>query len=312
MPQSFSSSASSSALGAGTVTLADIERELAPRVGPYSQRTVASGTASTMVITALASSLSLGGVKDLWVLRRGKLTDGTAVPGFVVGDRQRIVTLDPDTSGTVIPDRAWATAPVVDEVVEFHHLDPEQELRPAVRAGLRRCFFEDRAALTLSSTATERDLTALAFWITDPKQVYRVQSSPIGSYAQPPELQWARPFSQGGHVWLAGSPDPYPDTLLVTARRAHFTFVNGADSTTGPTADDDVLAVDLLYATSAAHAEAWRLIPDRLRAAANEGLQVSQQEAADEFTRQARLHWRPPARRVSFMAPYGVNSVQRV
>ena len=72
----------------------------------------------------------------------------------------------------------------------------------------------------------------------------------------------------------------------------HWSRVNGADSTTGPTGDNDTLDVDLDYAAAAAHIEAWHLFPDRLVLAAAGGTQATQQQAAAEFVRQVSF-WGP-------------------
>ena len=82
----------------------------------------------------------------------------------------------------------------------------------------------------------------------------------------------------------------------MTALRPHWSWVNGADSTTGPVSDDDVLSVDLDYAASAGHIEAWHLFPSRMFAAAAGNLQATQEMAAREFTRQSMI-WAPPAPR---------------
>lgn len=311
----FPSSGLASAPGL-TITLADIERATAPRLGPYSLRTQSATKAATITlayIDDLRSSITLGGVENLWVLRRGKKADGSAVAGFNALDRQRLIAVfDPaadPAAASIQPDRPWVVAPVANEVLELHHLDPANELRPSVQAGLRRCFFEDRATVTLSSAASERDLTSSLSWLSRKAQILRIQHQAAGSTVIPVDVGWAGSFEKSGHVWLADSPDPFPDTLLVTALRAHFTWVNGADSATGPTADDDLLQLDINYAAAAAHIEAWRLFRARLQAAAEGGQQVSQKEAADEFTRQAAVHVGRRHREIALSAPFTLSSL---
>jgi hypothetical protein len=288
-----------------------IEQATAPRLGPYTQRAQSSTTpaiASVAYFDALKSSANPGGVENLFMLRRGYKSDGTTV-AVVAADRQRIAaSLDPLTGG-VTADRAWATPPVANELVEFHHLDPALELRPAVLSGLRRCFFEDRASITLSSAATERDLTNAVPWITKPSQVRRYQFTTTGATLLPDDISWAAPFEKGGHVWLQAWPDQYPNTLLITGLRSHFTWVNGADSTTGPTADADLLSIELDHGAAAGHIEAWKLFPSRLKAAADGGFQATQQMAATEFTRMATAQRRRRRTGWTLSGPFGADKL---
>lgn len=299
--------------GTGTVTLAQIEQTAAPRLGPYKQRAQASGTPATTSLAyfdELKTTANLGGVENLFMLRRGQKSDGTTV-AVAAGDRQRVAATYDPIAGSVAPDRLWATPPVALEYIEFHHLDPTLELRVAVLSGLRRCFFEDRAQVTLSSAATERDLTAAIPWITRPDQVRRYQFTTTGATVLPEDVPWAQPFESGGHVWLGAWPDQYPSTLLITGLRPHSTWVNGASSTTGPTADADTLSVDLDYAASAAHIEAWKLFPASLKAAADGGFQATQKDAAAEFTRQAQAQRRRRRTGWNLSGPFGGRQLSR-
>lgn len=305
--------ATSPTSGGGQITLAQIEQATAPRLGPYyrrAQSSITAGTTLSAYFDALKSAQAIGGVEGMFMLRRGEKTDGTIVV-VADGDRQRIAGTPDPATGAVPPDRAWGVAPAAGEYVEFHHLDPTLELRVAVQAGLRRCFFEDRASVTLSSAAAERDLTSVVFWVTLPTQIRRIQWTTAGGSPTllPQEEQWAQPFEQGGHVWLAGWPDQYPNTLLVTALRPHSTWVNGADSATGPTTDTDLLSLGLDYAAAAAHIEAWRLFAAKLTEAAAAGGQASQSTAAAEFTRQATVQRRPRRRGWSLSEPFGGDSL---
>ena len=288
-----------------SVTLAQIEQEVAPRLGPYRQETAASGTTTTCIVPNLQSTIDLNDVENLYLLRRGKKADGSAVPGFVVGDRQRLVKTYTATTGTLEVDRPWTNAPIADEVIELHSLDPAGELRPCVQDGLRRCFFVDRALVSPAAVESERDITALLAWITSPGQIYEVEWNYVGSLDLPVKVTWWKAFSKLGHIWLQLTPDPYPNQILVTARRPVATYVNGADSTTGPTADNDTVEVDLYYAAAAAHIEAWRQRRYRLLPGAQAGLFMSQQEAANEFTKQAAINFRPPAKRTMMSEPFG-------
>jgi hypothetical protein len=295
-----------------TVTLAQIEQATAQRCGPYRQETVTSSPNTTMIVfTSLQSTIDVGQVTDLYVLRRGLLSTGAAVPSYVATDRTRIAKSYTPNLGQVEVDRAYTTPPVAGELVEFHHLEPTQELRRSVLAGLARCWFMDRIAVTVAGAAAERDLTAVAPWITNPRQVYRAHYGPYNALQQAREIVWPHVFEKDGHIWLAASPDPLPYGLLITARRAHSTWVNGVDSVVGPLLDADTLSVDLDYAASAGNVEAWRLARPRLQEAGTQKLITSQQEAASEFTSVAMSFFRPPARRVVLSSPFGSDTGRR-
>jgi len=291
------------------VTLAEIEREVAPRVGPWSEHVVSTGTTLSCTVPTLQSSIALGGVENMYLLRRGKLSNGDPVADFQPTDRQRLVKSWTPSSGLVEVDRAWSGAPVENEVIELHHLDPGGELRPAVQAGLWRCYRAERVELTLTGAGGELDLTAAATWITEPSQVYEVEVSFAGNPGLPFKVIWFRPIVKASHVWLQVWPDPYPYTLLVTARRPVATWVDAgsgyADSTTGPTEDDHTVEVDLRYAAAAAHVELWRRCRHRLLSGAQQGLFPTQEEAVQEFTRVAAACFHRPPRRTMF-APFGL------
>jgi hypothetical protein len=289
-PQTFSVDALVS-VPEGT-TLMAIERELATRVGPYAEEVVASGTTSSAIITAFQSSLSyLTNLQDTYILRRGFKEDGTVVTGFNSADRVRVVASINTSTGAVTPDRNWAIAPTADEVVEFHHLHPTRELRKAVLEGLKRCFVYDRVAITFTSTSNERDLSSSAPWLKSIRQVKNVQVNYSSSTAIPWEL-WFKPFTKSGHVYVQSARDPYPNTMLVTALRPAYSYVNSSTTLAGPDDDDDVIHVDQNYAAAAAHVEAWRRFAYALTAAAQVGYQTSRKDAAAEFTRET-LRWVP-------------------
>lgn len=293
------------ALDDRVITLARLEQEVARRTGPYFQAAQDASTSSTAISTvmpALRSTALLGGPENLWLLRRGRLVDGTPTP-LEIGavDRQRLVQSYDPGAGRVIVERNWGRVMYPSEVGEFIHLDPTQELRVAVLAGLRRCFFEDTLNLGYSSGYAGIDLTATAPWITSTGQVLNVQYGWQAPYADLP----FNPFMAGGHVIL-GSQGMTMNGLWLTGLRPHWSWVNGADSTSGPTDDDDTLEVDLDYAASAAHIEAWHLFPSRMRAAAAAGLQASQEDAAKEFTRQAIIHGPVAEDRIGFSDVVGL------
>lgn len=271
------------------ITLAQLEQEVARRVGPFFQAAQDSGvptssTTTSAIMPTLKSNSLLGGPENLWLLRRSA-TDTT--------DRERLVQAFDSAAGRVIVDRNWAYPMAPSELAEFHHLHPSQELRAIVLAGLRRCFFEDRGPV-YTNTTMGMDLTALLPWLVEPSQVLGARSGWQGSGPESP----VDAVTQAGHVILIGSS--VPEGSYLQALRPHWSWVNGTDSTTGPAADDDELAVDLDYAAAAAHIEAWHLYPNRMFAAAAGNLQATQEMAAREFTRQALIHGPQPARSVGF------------
>jgi len=277
--------------GGGAVTLADIEREVARRTGPFFMAyqdtgVPTSSTATSALMPSLKSNALLGGPENLWLVRRGKFVDPEQTPIDVDPlDRERMVQTFDSNAGRVIVDRNWRNPMAPGEVAEFMHLHPSQELRPAVLAGLRRCFFEDRGRVYMNSSSGI-DLTALLPWLTNGDQILRARG---GWQGTGPDLPFEA-VHQAGHVLLIGVN--VAGGSWVSAMRPHFSWVNGMDSTTGPQDDDDTLAIDLDYAASAGHIEAWHLFPSRMFAAAAGNLQASQEMAAREFSRQAMI-WAP-------------------
>lgn len=277
-------------------TLQALEQEVARRSGPFFQAAQDSGvptssTTNSAIMPALRSNALLGGPENLWLTRRGVLMDGTPTPVPVQAvDRERMVLTFDSSAGRVVVDRNWYNPMQPNELADFTHLHPSQELRPAVLAGLRRCFFEDRGRATTMTSTGEIDLTADLPWLVDPHAVLRVQ----GGWSWPRGDVPFEATTQAGHVLLSGIGPVQPGGLWVTISRPHWTWVNDLDTTTGPTHDADTLDVDLDYAAAAGHIEAWHLFPSRMFAAAAGNLQASQQMAAAEFTRQA-LIWAPQA-----------------
>jgi len=292
-----------------TITLAQLEQEVARRTGPFfqaaqdSQTPTTSTTISAYMPTLKTSSL-LGGPENLFLLRRGVLSDGTPVASatFSTDDRIRMVQTFDSSAGRIVVDRNWSYPMQPRELADFTHLQPQQELHQSVLAGLRRCYLPDLVAGVVTSGYGDMDLTSTYPWITAPSQVQRVQYG------------WMRPWGeapfeatlQQGHVMLRGAWGPYaPTSVWVTALRPVASWVNGADSTTGPTGDNDVLAVDLDYAAAAGHIEAWHLFPSRMFAAAAGSQQATQQMAAQEFTRQSQIWGPKPDRRIGFSEVVG-------
>jgi hypothetical protein len=275
---------------------------VARRTGPFFQAAQDSSvpTSSTTVaayMPTLKTSAVLGGPENLWLLRRGVHSDGSPVTSYTPVDRTRMVQSFDAGSGRVQVDRNWYNPMSPDELADFTHLHPTQELRAAVLAGLRRCFFEDTFAAVLTSSYGNIDLTYQQPWITSPTQVSRAQYG----YYKPEHDAPFEATMQAGHVMLGGTSGSYaPANLWVSALRPAWSWVNGADSTTGPTDDDDQLDVDLDYAASAGHIEAWHLFPSHMFAAAAGNLQATQEMAAREFSRQALLWGPAPVQHIGF------------
>jgi len=289
------------------ITLAALEQEVARRTGPFFQaaqdaQVPTTSTATSAYMPTLRSSAVLGGPENLFLLRRGVKADGTPVT-YNAQDRTRMVQSFDAASGRVVIDRNWYAPMQPGELADFTHLHPEQELRQAVLAGLRRCFLGELFAPLLNGAYGDIDLTAQVPWITNPDQVTRVQ---YGWYKP-----WGdAPFEttmQSGHVILRNTSGPYaPSSIYVSVLRPAGTWVNDDDQPSGPTQDDDTLAVDLDYAAAAGHIEAWHLFPAHMFAAAAGNLQATQEMAAREFTRQS-LIWGPsPTRRIGFSEVVGL------
>lgn len=291
------------------ITLAQLEQEVARRTGPFFQaaQDTSTPTTSTTIsayMPTLRSSAILGGPENLWLLRRGVLYDGTPVT-YNAQDRVRMVQSFDASAGRVVVDRNWYAPMAPGELADFTHLHPEQELRQVVLAGLRRCFMSDVVPGIVNTTCGDIDLTYASPWLMNAHQVLRVQ---YGWYSPGADAPFEA-ITQQGHVILRGSSGSCaPSNVYVTAARPAWSWVNGAESLGGPTDDDDVLAVDLDYAASAGHIEAWHLFPSHMYAAAAGNLQATQEMAAREFTRQS-LIWAPMVQAQPTLAFPGVVSV---
>jgi hypothetical protein len=284
-----------------SVTLAQIQQAVARRCGPYRQvfndrQDPGTATFDSAFCPLLRSNIELDQVTNLHLLRRGEVMDGGLV-NVDITDRDRLVSNYTAAEGRVDVDRSWGNAPIPGEIFEFHHLAPDDELGEAVIAGLRRCYFEDSLYAQPNAQYGGIDLTALAPWIIEPWQVSRVQYGWLNPSTDAP-FEATR---QAGHVWLQGTSGYFsPIAVWVSYWRPAASWINGTDSTDGPTSDWDAFDVDLDYAAAAGHIEAWHLFPSRLAAAAAGGLQASQQMAAQEFTRQALIHGPQRSQSVGF------------
>jgi len=303
-----------------STTLADIERTTARRVGPYyyailDRQLPSTATFDTVLVPMLRTTIDQDIVQNLFLLRRGLDYQGNTVTLDPFDRQRQVATVDP-LRGAVTVDRPWSVAPQAGEVVEFHHLDPQNELREVVRAGLRRCQFEDRYNLG-QGYFYEADLTSALPWLDDLNMVTNMQIGPYpgnGYGGGPCDIPYTV-FGECGHVWVRveGSyGSPYYGGLLVTVRRPHFSWVNGADTIGGPTQDTDTLNVDVDYAAAAAHIEAWHMLPAKLQAAAAGNTQATRDQAAQEFTRQSFVHRLPSHRKVGFSSFFGLGGGRSV
>jgi hypothetical protein len=269
------------------VTLADVERAIAVRVGPYYRYPASAGsTLNDVLIRRLRSTIDSGDYEDLWILRRGVLSTGQLAPSFNVGDRQRQIDEYVPAFGSLTPDRDWSVAPLTNEMIELHYLDPEQLLRPIAQAALRRCFFWDTAIIANVTTTNLREMnvTNVIPWITRKDQVRNVEFGRLNQMRT--RLMYWKSFQSGPDVYLQVPGLPVGD-LRITALRPHSTLVNGETSYVGPDDDDDILNVDLNYAAAAGHIEAWKQATPLLTPIAAEGLAIPMKLAANEFTKES-------------------------
>lgn len=275
-----------------SVTLADLERELARRVGPFERYTTGVSVADVVPLTGLASSVEQMGLEGRYLLRRGFLaggiddpdTVGAPILGFAAGDRVRLVLAEDPVAGTVEADRNYATQTVSGEAVEVLGFDP-RGIRRAVLRGLERSFFVDRVEVSATAYAAERDLTLLVPWLRDPDWVLDLGYLPFGSTDRAALAGQRSAEGMAGHVWLTVGPDPAPATLRLRVLRPYATWVNGADSVTGPTADADVLTAPVDYVVCMAHDWLWDTAKPRLAPLVSDGMGNSEREVRDAAAR---------------------------
>jgi hypothetical protein len=307
-------------------TLREIEQEIARRTGPFHLLDVqnpqpgeagdVTSDATMVVVPGLRSSVDMGGYEDMFLLRRGRLTDGTLLPAdgdfpmpFVADDRIRMVRQYRPEVGVLEVDRPYLYPAYDDEEIELHHMHPRQELRPVALAGLRRCYVVDRVPLGryARNLFMTQDLTAIAPWITSRDQVYGISMA-----GGAPMTRWrVEPYGGGLFVrmgeWSIGP-------AFVTNRRPAVAMVlpqgtltedpvtgepiNGwvvrAGNATEAWMDEDRFPVALDYAGAAGHIEAWRIARPRMSLVAQIGMWADQKEAAAEFTRVSTVYFDAP------------------
>lgn len=279
-----------------SITYGQLQQAVARRTGPFFQAAQDSQTPTTSTTIAaymptLKSSSLLGGPENLFLVRRT-----ATVP---VTDRVRGVLSFDSSAARVVVDNNWSVPMQAGELADFVHLHPEQELKPAVLAGLDRCFVPDLLYVQPTSGYGGIDLTSQFPWLQNEWQIQRVRYGWLAPYSEAP---WDT-YNQAGHLYLTGTYGTYlPSAVWVDAWRPATSWVNGAESTTGPVADSDQLhdLLELAYAAAAGHIEAWHLFPSRMQAAAAGGYQATQAMAAQEFTRQASFNGPQPSMSYGF------------
>lgn len=128
------------------VTLADIEREVAARLGPFWDLAASGGTSESVAVASLRTNADLGGYEGLYLLRRDAVRDN---------DRVRTVDRFEGASGSLWVDFPYEDTPVAGERIELHHLHPDLQLFVDVCAGLRRCYLLDVLAVLPPPDAAE-------------------------------------------------------------------------------------------------------------------------------------------------------------
>lgn len=280
------------------VRLMDLEERLARRTGPYFKYAAAAeSNPGNVIVNRLISTIDVGGLEDLYLLRRGVYMDGSRIFGFADDDRYRSIDSFDASTGSITPDRVWLNAPLEQERIELMYLDPEQALRVCMLEGLERCYFWDTALITTTGAVRTRDLSSLLPWLQAPTDVVDIGYSIPGDVTPRTSLFWFHGYTQDGDV-QADSDWTGPGNLAVTALRRHSTYVNGELAVGGPVDDFDVLNVDPEYAVRAGHVQAWLNFPDKMTPAAAQGLRLTATQVSQAFTQRSIgvYNQRPPER----------------
>ena len=270
------------------ISLMELERLVARRIGPYRRiRVSASSTVNSINATRLKSSLMLGSYEDQYILRRGLTWGDELVTNFDTEDRIRQVSLYDSNLGSLTVDRAYTNPPVLDEAIELHVLEPEEELRHCVVDGLKRCFFWETLSISVTGSGVyDINLTSAAPWLTNPAAVRDVSLSYPSQLMPPTRLQWWEPYRSGKDLKLYTKGGAVGSVTLQVLRPV-FSYVNGEISLSGPNDDLDVLYVDPDYAAWAGVLEIWKNCTETVMPLAAQGMRVSREDAANEFTKKS-------------------------
>lgn len=268
------------------MTLMQLEQLVARRIGPWENHVSGVGsTVNSIYCRRLRSSLGLGSYEDLYVLRRGLTSGDELVSNFDPEDRVRRIAEYTSALGTITVDEAYDVAPISGEAFEFHALDPDNELRPAVIDGLRRCFFWDTVSITVTGSGVYNiNLTDAAPWLTEVNQVRAVDLSYPSQLLPPQRMGWWQPYREGRSLKLYTKGGAVGSVTVTVLRPVH-SLVNGELSLAGPNDDLDVLYVHRDYAAWAGVLECWKNYPEVLQPLATQNMRPSRADAATEFTK---------------------------
>ena len=288
------------------VTLMELERMVARRTGPYWKRRVgASSTVNSIVVPRLKSSLDLGDYEGMTILRRGLTYGDELVSNFDSDDRIRLVDTYDANLGTLAPDRAYDVAPIDGEAIELHSFDPEDELRPCVLDGLKRCFFWETLSISVTGSGVYNiDLTASAPWLTNPTHLRDVSLSYPSQLLPPRRMQWWEPYRSGKSLKLYTKGGAVGSVTLQVLRPI-FSLVNGEMSLSGPNDDLDVVYGDPDYMAWAGVLEMWKNHGELIAPLAAQGMRPSREDAANAFTTKSLLiqNQMPERRQVDYGVP---------
>lgn len=269
------------------ISLMELERLVARRIGPYRRLRVGSGSSLTTIsVPRLKSSIDLGEYEDSFLLRRGLTYGDELVTGFVADDRIRQIKTYTSSTGILEVDRTYDLTPVDGEAIEIHALDPDDELRPAVIDGLKRCFFWDTVEISSTDATPKTNLTGSAYWLLNASQIRDVEFSYPSQFLKPRRLPWWDTYRSGKNLWLQHQGMGL-GTLRVHALRPVSSLVNGELSLSGPNDDLDILYVDPDYAAWAGVVELWKTVPEQLQPLAAQNMRPSREDAATEFTKKS-------------------------
>ena len=269
------------------VTLMDLERAIARRVGPYRKLAVGVGsTPNLIVVPRLRSSLDLGTYEEQYIRRRFLTTGDELITGSTTSDDDvRLVSAYNAIDGTLAVDRAYTNAPISGEAIELHALDPLEELRPAAIDGLKRCFFWDTVEITVTGSGIYNiNLSASMPWLAAPQNIANVSLSFPSQLLPPTRLQWWEPYRSGKDIRLWTKGGAVGSVSVLALRPAH-TLVNGELSLGGPNDSLDAVYIDLDYAAWAGVLECWKNYPEVLTPLAAQAMRPSREDAANEFTK---------------------------
>lgn len=293
------------------VTLMELERLVARRIGPYRRISCAgTSTVNAVIAARLRSSLALGDFEDQYVLRRALTFTDELVSNFAADDRIRLVTTYDPSAGSLSVDRAYTNAPISTEAIELHAIDPDEEMRPAVIDGLGRCFFWDTVSITVTGSGVYNiNLTAAAPWITQANQVRGVALSYPSQLLPPRKMNWWQPYRDGKDLKLYTKGGAVGSVSVLVLRPAN-SLVNGEMSLAGPNDDLDVLYIDRDYAAWAAVLELWKTIPEVLMPLSAQNMRPTRDAAATEFTKKSlTIVQQVPE---TFQIDYGVSDLVQI